>query len=122
MPKKNMSTGSITVTFPLPLTQEQQAAIGQLLGAEPAAAPARTRATKADKAEKAAEPAEPTMPAEEFQKELDVAVKALGAGAVKEVFTKFGAKKFSDLKPANYASVVAALKEAAASATADLTS
>lgn len=119
-----MNTGSITVTFPLPLSPEQAAVIAPLLGAggDAAAAPRRGRPPKAEAA--AVEPAkaaEPAMPAEAFSARLDAAVKALGAGGVKEVFAKFGAKKFSDIKPADYAKVAAALDEAA-TASSDLTS
>lgn len=125
----------ITLNLSFPLTAEQRDLLATLLDAGVAAAaptadaPAkRGRKPKEEAAAAPAAPAEPQMSTEDFQAVLSTAVKKLDGTTVKAIFAKFGgAKKFSDLKPADYAKVAADLNAALAAKTAsadtiDLTS
>lgn len=120
-------TATISFTLPAPLNPEQLSLLAQLglVTEAPGDAKAEPKPAKKSKASAAA-PAEPTMSADEFQAILTPAVKKLGTGAVKDLFAEFGAKKFSDVKPADYAKLAEMLKNAmstaASAAEDDLTS
>lgn len=119
---------TITITLDLPLNADQEAALAALTGGNTnEAAPAAKRGRKPKDAEPAptaaAAPAEPEMSSVEFQAVLARSMKALGGPDVKAVFATFNAKKFSDLKPSDYAKVAQALDAAIAAKTSaeDLT-
>lgn len=107
---------TITITLDLPLNADQEAALAVLTGGNTnEAAPAAKRGRKPKDAEPApAAPAEPEMSSVAFQAVLARSMKALGGPDVKAVFATFNAKKFSDLKPSDYAKVAQALDAAVA--------
>lgn len=69
----------------------------------------RAAAPKATRTRKAAEPKveEPAVSADELRGAIQNAIKTHGEAPVKEVFTKHKAKKFSDIKPAQFEAVLA---------------
>lgn len=80
----------------------------EMLGSRKAERAAAAAAPKATRTRKAAEPKveEPAVSADELRGAIQNAIKTHGEAPVKEVFTKHKAKKFSDIKPAQFEAVL----------------